>query len=113
MYFASTGAGSASKPAIVGPDGSIIAVATSPENATAIVEAMNAHAAESDAEAELVEDRQPGVWTYSFPNCGRGTITIYRAEELEHREIEDLLLRYGATECAITPPGAEFVSASS
>lgn len=44
MYFVSTGAGTAAKPAVVGPDGEIIAVATSPENAAAIVAAMNAHA---------------------------------------------------------------------
>jgi hypothetical protein len=42
MYFASTGAGSPRKPAIVDPRGNIIAVASSPEDATMIVAALNA-----------------------------------------------------------------------
>lgn len=42
MYFVSTGAGTPNRPAIVAPNGDVIAVATSPQNAADIVDAMNA-----------------------------------------------------------------------
>lgn len=52
--------------------------------------------------------REPGVWTYVFPDAvedGRSkTVTINRPEPLEDREVEDLMARYGATSCQGTPP---------
>jgi hypothetical protein len=41
MYFVSAGAGSPSKPAVVAPNGDVICIATSPENAAEIAAAMN------------------------------------------------------------------------
>lgn len=41
-YFTSTGAGSIKKPAVVSPDGEIVAIASTPANAEIIAIAMNA-----------------------------------------------------------------------
>jgi len=63
----------------------------------------------ADAADERAATSAQPVWTYSFPDACVGghskTITITRDEPLEHREIEDAVLRYGATSCQCTPPG--------
>ena len=76
MYFASAGAGTASKPAIVCPDGSIIAVATSPANAAAIVAAMNAQRGRA---GDLVNVKRIASGDYETTD---GRFRIYRIPDL-------------------------------
>lgn len=44
------------------------------------------------------------LWSAGFPGTGQGAVTVYFAEEPEHRAIEALCERFGADACHVTPP---------
>lgn len=45
------------------------------------------------------------LWAAGFSGCERGNaITVHFTDEPEHRAIEALCERFGATACKVTPP---------